>query len=96
METDSVQFTREEAILLTEMLPQLEEIPKKPQALVAALQALPRSSGTLIALFDLLVKLHRLSELELDLLRGRKFRFLRTPGRKSFQLVQAGNDHQLP
>jgi hypothetical protein len=46
--------------------------------------------------FDLLVKLHRLSELEMDLLRRRNFRFLRTPGRKSFQLVQAGNDHQLP
>jgi hypothetical protein len=30
LQTDSVQFTREEAILLTEMLPQLEEIPEKP------------------------------------------------------------------
>ena len=89
---DSIQFTGEDAFMLSEMLSQLEEIPKKPQALVVALQALPRSSGPINVKFNLLVKLHRLSALEMDLLCHGEARFLRTPGRKTFRLVQVAEE----
>jgi hypothetical protein len=87
------------------MLSQLDKVPKRPEALVAALQGLPRPSETFLednfsppneVMFNLLVKLHRLSELEMDFLRLGRFRFLRTPGRKSFRLVLADKEDRLP
>jgi hypothetical protein len=95
--SDFVRFTRAEALLFSEVLSLLDDVPSSPERLVEALQRLPSSEvGSKMELsaprqgvfLSLLVKLSEMTDVEMKMIKD-GVHFLRVPGHASFVLSQA-------